>query len=215
MVLDRAYSSTALKYGLSANKRSGGDNPEFPIAKARLRALPYSILLAITLVTAYGWSLHSKTVSRLSLANHDSPSPSPLPLEYQKQPPPTLSIPQHTTQVTNNSTLSQHMSVPLILQFFLGASIQSGLTTLNTLLTDLNMTNPATAQASCNLVRCAMAALGTGILQFVIDSVGVGWCFTILTFVLSTTVPGLCLLWGRSVRWRLKRKGMERVGLVI
>ena len=97
------------------------------------------------------------------------------------------------------------MSAPLILQFFLGAFLQSGLTTFNTLLTDLNVTNPSTAQASCNLIRCALAALGTGVLQLIIDNVGVGWCFTIYSAVLITTIPGLCLLWERSLRWRLKR----------
>ena len=63
MVLDRAYSSTALKYGFPVDKSSGVDTFEFPVAKARLRVLPYSLLPATALVCGYGWSLQSTIVS--------------------------------------------------------------------------------------------------------------------------------------------------------
>lgn len=75
VVLDRAYISTAKKYGFPVDKRSGEDNPAFPIAKARLRIMPYSILSTTTLVIAYGWSLHAKTVSRPLSPRSRLPSP--------------------------------------------------------------------------------------------------------------------------------------------
>ena len=49
-----------------------------------------------------------------------------------------------------------------------------------TLLVDLHPKSPASAQAALNIVRCSLSAGGLAMLQIIIDSVGVGWCFTIL-----------------------------------
>jgi hypothetical protein len=48
-----------------------------------------------------------------------------------------------------------------------------------TLLVDLHPISPASAQAALNIVRCSLSAGGLAVLQVIIDSVGVGWCFTI------------------------------------
>jgi hypothetical protein len=61
------------------------------------------------------------------------------------------------------------------------------------LLTDLNHDAPSRAQASYNLVRCAFAGMGTGVLQTMIDRVGVGCYFTILAGACATPLPFLVL----------------------
>ena len=74
-----------------------------------------------------------------------------------------------------------------------------------TLLVDIHPTQPATAQASNNLVRCSMAAAGLAVVQPLIDSVGVGWCYVIFAAMTATALP-LCFLEMRSgMRWRLAR----------
>lgn len=56
----------------------------------------------------------------------------------------------------------------------------------NTLLVDKNHRTPAAAQASSNLIRCALAAIAVSFLQDLIDAVGIGWTFTLM--------GGLCLV---------------------
>lgn len=90
-----------------------------------------------------------------------------------------------------------NVAVPLVLQFFIGASITCLFNMCGTLLTDLNPRNPALAQASSNVVRCALSASGLAALQAMINHVGPGWTFTIFA--------GLCLLTGPMIlaemRW--------------
>ena len=74
-----------------------------------------------------------------------------------------------------------------------------------TLLTDLNPDNPALAQASSNIVRCALSAAGLAALQAMIDAVGPGWTFTVFSGLCLLTLPMLLaeVRWGfawRSVR---------------
>lgn len=68
-----------------------------------------------------------------------------------------------------------------------------------TLVVDLHPRTPASAQAAINIVRCSLSAGGLGVLQVVIDSVGVGWCFTIF--------GGLCLCMLAPI-WTVQRYGM-------
>ncbi|KAK2796537.1 hypothetical protein FQN51_009317 [Onygenales sp. PD_10] len=65
-----------------------------------------------------------------------------------------------------------HPAIPLSLQFIMGAGAQSCFTMLNTLIVDLNSDAPSTAQASCNIVRCAFAGVGTAVLHIMIEAVG-------------------------------------------
>lgn len=92
---------------------------------------------------------------------------------------------------------SKNIAVPLILQFFIGASITCLFNMCGTLLTDLNPQNPALAQASSNILRCALSAAGLAALQAMIDHMGPGWTFTVFA--------SLCLLIGpmilAEVRW--------------
>lgn len=99
-----------------------------------------------------------------------------------------------------------HIAIPLVLQFFSAGSQVGIFTVCGTLLTDLNPERSATVQASYNLVRCALSASGIAALQALIDSVGVGWCFTIYAILALVCIP-LCLVlrrWGWD--WR---KGEE------
>lgn len=72
----------------------------------------------------------------------------------------------------------------------------------NILLVDKNHRSPAAAQASSNVVRCALAAIVISFLQDIIDGMGIGWTFTLM--------GGLCLVamglffvdYHRGTAWR-------------
>jgi hypothetical protein len=74
-----------------------------------------------------------------------------------------------------------------------------------TLLIDQHPLQPATAQASLNLIRCLMAAGGLAALQPLIDTVGVGWCYTIFAGVSMAALPLCFLELALGMRWRLAR----------
>ena len=90
-----------------------------------------------------------------------------------------------------------------------------------TLLTDLNPDNPALAQASSNIIRCALSAAGLAALQAMIDAMGPGWTFTVFSGLCLLTLPMLLaeVRWGfawRSVRQqevelRITDAGPERL----
>lgn len=74
-----------------------------------------------------------------------------------------------------------------------------------TLLTDTHPGNPATAQASSNIVRCAFSAAGLAALQELIAHIGPGWTFTVFASVCLATIPMIVaeMRWG--LQWRQER----------
>ncbi|KAL9633774.1 MAG: hypothetical protein Q9204_003257 [Flavoplaca sp. TL-2023a] len=93
-----------------------------------------------------------------------------------------------------------HLSIPLILQFLLGLSVQMCFNINNTLLMDINFRTPATAQAASNIIRCALAAIAVAVLEAVIGQIGIGWTFTLLGF----GVLGSGLLYWVDRQWGMK-----------
>ena len=52
------------------------------------------------------------------------------------------------------------------------------------------------------MVRCALAGVGLAAIQPLIDSVGVGWSFTLLATLCAMSAPLLVLQWRKSMGWR-------------
>lgn len=94
-----------------------------------------------------------------------------------------------------------HEAVPLILQYVLAALCTSFQQTFNALLVDIFPESPSTAAASGNITRCALSAVVVAVLQPLVDVMGRGWFFTVLT-VLSGGG-------GLAADWLVKNKGME------
>jgi hypothetical protein len=88
----------------------------------------------------------------------------------------------------------------------------------NTLLGDKNHRAPAAAQASSNIVRCTFAAIAISFLQDLIDAIGIGWTFTILSG-LCLLATGLFLLdYCKGTAWRqesLRQLGEKRRTVVV
>ncbi|KAM5372200.1 hypothetical protein ACJZ2D_007600 [Fusarium nematophilum] len=74
-----------------------------------------------------------------------------------------------------------HLAAPLVCLFIAGFSIQTCFNINNTLLVDINQDAPATAQASSNIVRCTLSAALVAALHEMIDAMGFGWTFTVMS----------------------------------
>ncbi|KAK9418706.1 putative Major facilitator superfamily domain-containing protein [Seiridium unicorne] len=98
-----------------------------------------------------------------------------------------------------------NMAGPLVTQFFIGLTLQTLFTSLNTLLVDIHQDCPSTAQAACNFVRCELAAGYLAALDALIRSLGSGWCFVLLAVIEFMLVPMLLLLQWRGMQWRQAR----------
>lgn len=99
-----------------------------------------------------------------------------------------------------------HVAVPLILLCFIGFFLAGSFNVLSVLITDLYPNSPATATAANNLVRCFMGAAGTAVIIQMVDGMGRGWCFTLVSGVLFAMSPLLWVdvQWGP--RWREARR---------
>lgn len=175
--MDRDYRVTAKAHGFTIEKAKGDDLAEFRIERARLRNSWYFVALAIASIAGYGWALHAEVVCRNSLL-----------------------------RLRNFwLILLQHVAVPLTIQFFIGASITVIFNMCGALLTDIHPENPATAQASSNIIRCALSAAGLAALQELIAHIGPGWTFTVFAAVCLVTIPMIMteIHWG--FQWRKER----------
>jgi MFS family permease len=95
------------------------------------------------------------------------------------------------------------MAGPLVVQFFIGLTIQGLFTSLNTLIVDIHQESPSTAQATCNFVRCELAAGFLAALGPLLSRLGPGWTFVLLAaFIAVLIVPGLAIVEQRGLRWR-------------
>ncbi|ODA77697.1 hypothetical protein RJ55_06299 [Drechmeria coniospora] len=98
------------------------------------------------------------------------------------------------------------VAVPLVLLFIVGMLVPTSFSVLNTLLVDLNPDAPATAAAANNLVRCTFGAVGTAIVDHMLDAMGKGWCFTFLALVMLACFAGLRILETWGPHWRSQRE---------
>ena len=93
-----------------------------------------------------------------------------------------------------------HISAPIVTTFATGwaaVSIQSAITTY---LVDVFTDRSASATAALNLARCLLGAAGTAAANPMIEGVGIGFCFTILTVIMLLS---LCCLGLQT--WSVRR----------
>jgi hypothetical protein len=156
------------------DKTRDHDLSSFPIEEARLRSIKYSLVLCCFLIIAYGWSLQYRLV-RSAI----------------------------TLYLVHADNL-KHMAFPLVLQFFIGFTMQGVFTALTILLIDIHPDCPSTAQAASNFVRCEFAAGGLAVLDILLQKLGSGWCFVLLACSGLFCILLLYLLQKRGLSWRQK-----------
>ncbi|WFD31571.1 hypothetical protein MSPP1_002610 [Malassezia sp. CBS 17886] len=102
---------------------------------------------------------------------------------------PMYSVFFHGLAIANGWCLDHyvHIAAPLLLQFFASLFAIMYFNSLNTILVDLYPDRAASVTAAINIGRCLLAALFVGVVQYMIDAMGLGWMFTmvsLLTFIL-------------------------------
>ena len=97
------------------------------------------------------------------------------------------------------------MALPLVLQFFIGLTIQGVFTSLSTLLVDTHPKSPSTAMAGANFGRCEVAAGGLAFLDLLIKRLGPGWTFVFFAATGLVCLPLLYLLQKQGLSWRRKQ----------
>ncbi|OHX01044.1 major facilitator superfamily transporter [Colletotrichum incanum] len=98
------------------------------------------------------------------------------------------------------------VAAPLVLQSVIGLTITGSFSIMNTLIVDLFPDAPATATAANNLVRCALGAVGTAVIEYMIAGMGRGWSFTFLAALCAVLSPMLFLIVKKGPRWRNERR---------
>ena len=98
------------------------------------------------------------------------------------------------------------LAVPLVLLFIISLCLVGSFHVMCLILVDLYPESPATATAANNLARCLLGAGGTAVVAPMINTMGRGWCFTLIAAILTLTSPIIWieLKWGAS--WREERR---------
>lgn len=94
------------------------------------------------------------------------------------------------------------IAVPIISTFVTGWTAVSTQSVIMTYLVDIFPSDSAAASASLNLARCLLAAAGTSAVMPMINSVGVGWAFTICVGLQLVALVGPALQWCFGEKWR-------------
>lgn len=92
-----------------------------------------------------------------------------------------------------------HLAAPEVLLFFIGMGQTGGFISTSTLLVDLHTSHPAAATAANNMVRSFFSAAASAAIDPMLNAMGRGWAFTLVSFILLGTIPFLLLLCGM---WR-------------
>lgn len=95
------------------------------------------------------------------------------------------------------------LAAPEVLLFFVGVGQTGGFISTSTLLVDLHTANPAAATAANNMVRSFFSAGASAAIDPMLSAMGRGWSFTLVAFILLSTIPFLLLLCGM---WRQKKE---------
>ncbi|KAI1389242.1 putative MFS transporter [Hypoxylon trugodes] len=105
------------------------------------------------------------------------------------------------------------LAAPLIVLFFAGVGLSGPVSILTTILVDLYPMNPGRVSSTFNLTRATLSAVGSAVVQYIIDAWGYG--FTYLFMGLLVSAASICVLivrkWGP--KWREERyQRFERAG---
>lgn len=112
--------------------------------------------------------------------------------------------------VVNSGT---SLAAPLVVLFFAGAGLSGPVSILSTLLVDLYPMNPGRVSSSFNLTRATLSAVGTAVVQYIIDAWGYGFTYLFMGLVVLAASPCVLVVRKWGPKWREERyRRFERVG---
>ena len=97
------------------------------------------------------------------------------------------------------------VAVPLVLQFFIGLSANTGANAFSVMLVDRYPSKSATASAANNFTRCLFGAGATAVIEPMLKAMGRGPCFFFVGGVLLLFSPLMLVLVKHGPRWRMER----------
>jgi len=97
------------------------------------------------------------------------------------------------------------LAAPLVILFIGGGTISGAMAMQQALLIDLYPQSPATVTAALNVCRCLLSAGGTSVIQYMIDAMGLGWCYTFVGLVLIAFTPLSVVVVKWGPQWREER----------
>ncbi|RCH80411.1 hypothetical protein CU098_002217, partial [Rhizopus stolonifer] len=98
-----------------------------------------------------------------------------------------------------------HMAIPIVINFLMSYCSTCIHNSTNTLLVDLFPHNSAAIIASSNLTRCLLGAGAVMMVEPAVAAMGVGWFFTMVSFVLLLSRTTVIVLLKFGPKWRLER----------
>lgn len=105
-----------------------------------------------------------------------------------------------------------HMSVPLVIMFFLGNATTGSSNVLSMLMIDLHSHRPATAMAALNLFRFAFGAGAVAAAMPLIHAIGIGWTGTLFALIGLIASPALWVVYVCGHDWRRTDANREESG---
>lgn len=107
-----------------------------------------------------------------------------------------------------------NLAAPLVVLFLAGMGIAGPVSILTTLLVDLYPMNPGRVSSSFNLTRGSMSAIGTAVVQHIIDAWGYGYTYLFLSLVVLAASPSIYIVRRWGPKWREERYlRFERAGV--
>ena len=106
-------------------------------------------------------------------------------------------------------TVKLSLAAPIIVLFISGFALTYTYQVLNVLMVDIYPGKPAVATAANNLVRCEIGAVFSAVILPMINAVGIGWAYTILSLIFMAFAPMLLVIMRKGPKWRKERKAKE------
>ncbi|OCL09899.1 putative MFS transporter [Glonium stellatum] len=98
-----------------------------------------------------------------------------------------------------------NLAAPLVILFFAGAGVSGPVSILSTLLVDLYPMNPGRVSSSFNLTRASLSAVGTAVVQYIIDAWGYGYTYLFMGLVVLAASPSVWIVRKWGPKWREER----------
>nr|GAT47577.1 predicted protein [Mycena chlorophos] len=95
---------------------------------------------------------------------------------------------------------------PLVLLFVIGIISMAFMNATQTLLLDLAPTQGSSITACNNLIRCGLSAVMVAVIQLIIDAIGVGWTYVLLSGLCIVASPLIWIVMFIGPKWRARRR---------
>lgn len=97
------------------------------------------------------------------------------------------------------------LAAPLVILFLAGVGLSGPISILTTLLVDLYPMNPGRVSSSFNLTRATLSAVGTAVVQYIIDAWGYGFTYLFMALIVLAASPSVAVVRKWGPKWREER----------